>query len=86
MVFTSELAEKNTKSNSYFATYTHDLNVHIGCIQHYIRITNCNCRKLCTCSGKHYACIRKCITINSLCINSPRNALKYIHELIICTY
>lgn len=82
-LYTSELDQKDKKTTSYYVTYCEDnVNIKIGIIQRYIRVTNCDCKKLCECPGKNYACIKQISTTNPFGVNIEGRTLEYIHEYV----
>ena len=79
VLFTSKAAQKNQGTQSFSVTYVDEsLNDSVGCIQKYIRIMNCDCKRFCTCPGKHYAFIQKIKTLNPFFVNIPGGTLKHI--------
>ena len=83
IVYYSELSQKDLKTESHFVSYNEN-NVNerlsLGIVQSYIRITSCDCSKLCECAGKNYAIIKKLTTVNPFTVNVHLGTLKFIHK------
>ncbi|XP_043472593.1 uncharacterized protein LOC122505177 [Leptopilina heterotoma] len=83
-VYRSEIYRRAKVTNSTCVKFIIDNEISFGIINMFVRVTNCNCRKLCRCRAEHYAVVRKCIhevTFPNLSI--PRQRLNFIHSLQI---
>uniref|UniRef100_A0ABD2XFT0 Uncharacterized protein n=1 Tax=Trichogramma kaykai TaxID=54128 RepID=A0ABD2XFT0_9HYME len=75
-------SQKKQKMESYFVSYNENQTVSIGLVDHYIRVTNCMCQKLCECRGKNYACVKKITTVTPFSVNISGVELKYMHKSV----
>lgn len=80
ILYTSKVDQKNKKTESYFIKYREGLNVCVGNIQYFMRVTNCHCNELCDCTGKTYASIEKFDTIVPISMPTEERALFFIHR------
>ena len=80
LLFTSIAAQKNQGTESYVITYIQNASLKVGCIQNFIRVTNCDCKKIWKCPGKSYACIKRLKTTNPFFLNIQGGSLHYIHQ------
>ena len=81
ILFTSEICQKNKKTESFFVKYKYGSDLCFGSIYYFIRITNCKCNNICSCSGKNLAIVKKCNVSNPFSVNL--GTLSFIHKCII---
>lgn len=67
-LYISQSYQRNLETQSYIIQYIDNDQFQLGSIIYFIKISNCNCRRLCRCNGDHYAIIKKIVTDNLLSI------------------
>lgn len=82
MLYSSLADQKNKKTKSFFVKYEAENSIsHLGAIQKFIRVTNCECKKFCDCPGMYFAIIKRFNHVNPFYVNIPEQVtLNFIHQ------
>ena len=78
---TTESYDNNKKFNSFFVEYVvDDNNVRLGAVQNFLRVSNCNCKKLCYCESAYLTTIKKYNFRNPFYVNIENRNLNFVYE------
>jgi len=81
-LYCSEVYNISMKTKSFCVKYRVNARDHIGLIQCFVKISNCNCQRLCECASKIYALVKKCATSYPFVTDAPRLTMSSIHQIV----
>lgn len=82
-LYTSKAVQNDNKTESFYVSYDLDNETKFGIIQNFVRVTDCRCKKICNCNGKHYAILKDILTENPFSTDLPGGTLSFYHRCII---
>ena len=82
ILYTSQNADINKKTESFYVKYISGNTIGLGSVQNYIKLSDCTCKKLCSCPGKSFAVLKKIEIENPYSVNLNDGTLSFIHRVI----